>query len=113
MWFQKEWKVYSAQGCLLLIVEKWKKCLDKKRTCGTFLTDLSKAFNSLPHKFVLAKLNAYGFDELFLKYFTCVIESKEFELTAVLKIGQMFPMLSDKFSVLEPLLFNIFFVVCF
>ena len=53
------WKDHSTQHCLLVMVEKWKKCLDKKWTRGTLLTDLSKA---------LAKLNAYGFDELSLKY---------------------------------------------
>ena len=53
------WKDHSTQNCLLVMVEKWKKCLDKKWTCGILLTDLSKA---------LAKLNAYGFDELSLKY---------------------------------------------
>ena len=50
------------------MVEKWKKYLDKKGNCGVLLTDLSKAFHFLPNKSLLAKLNAYGFDEYSLKY---------------------------------------------
>ena len=50
------------------MVEKWEKCLDKKGTCGALLTNLSKAFDCLPCKPLLAKLNANGFDESSLKY---------------------------------------------
>ena len=49
----------SAQNCFLEMVEVWKKyALIKKRTCRALLTELSKAFNWLPQKLLLAKLNA-------------------------------------------------------
>ena len=44
----------SAQHDLLAIIEKWKKCVYKGKTFGAFLTDLSKAFNCLPHGFSLS-----------------------------------------------------------
>ena len=47
----------SAQHCLLAMIEKWKRCVD-------LLTDLSKAFDFLPHDFIVAKFIAYGFSLL-------------------------------------------------
>ena len=57
----------NAQNCMLFLVEKWRKGLDKSQKCGVLLTDLSKAFDCLPHDLIIAKLQAYGFDYLALK----------------------------------------------
>ena len=62
--FQKE---MNAQNCLLFLVEQWRKGLDKSQKCGVLLTDLSKAFDCLPHDLIVAKLEAYGFNYLALK----------------------------------------------
>ena len=61
-------KGYSTQYCLLSMLEKWKKALDKHYVAGGLLTDLSKAFDCLNHDLLIAKLEAYGFDDKSLAY---------------------------------------------
>ena len=55
-------KGFNTQHCLLVMTEKWRKCLDKGGICGAILTDLSKAFNCILHDLLIAKFAAYGFD---------------------------------------------------
>ena len=52
---------FNAQHCFLAMLEKWKKAVDNRKVFGALLTDLSKAFNCLPHDLIIAKRNAYGF----------------------------------------------------
>ena len=54
-------KGYSAQHCLLSMLEKWKSAMDNNKMFGALLTDLSKAFDCLSHNLLIAKLNAYEF----------------------------------------------------
>ena len=48
--------------------EMWKEALDKKKVAGGVLTDLSKAFDCINHELLIAKLEAYGFDDCALKF---------------------------------------------
>ena len=103
-------KIYSTQDCLLVMVETCKKALDKKENAGAMLTDLSKAFDSLNHELLIAKLNAYNFDDsllkLLLNYFDnrkqCVKINNEFSSWKEIKPGV------PQGSILGPLLFNIY-----
>ena len=57
-WFRNG---YSTHHCLLNFLEKWKNSVDKDKSLGALLTDLSKAFDCLDHELLTAKLNAYEF----------------------------------------------------
>ena len=55
-------KGHSTQHCLLVLIEKSRKVLDKQGFAGLLITDFSKAFNYIDHEFLIAKLHAYGFN---------------------------------------------------
>jgi hypothetical protein len=58
---------YGCQTAFLKIIEDWKKALDENKFIAAILVDLSKAFDCLPHKLLINKLDAYGVSESALK----------------------------------------------
>ena len=92
------------------MIEKWRKSLDAGGAFGALLTDLSKAFDCLPHELLIAKLYAYGVDipsrKLLHSYLT---KPKQ-----TVQLNDLYSPWSEIFfgvpqgSILGPLLFNIF-----
>ena len=54
-------KSHGTQHSLIVMLEKWKKALDKEENMSAIFMDLSKAFDTIDHGLLLTKLKACGF----------------------------------------------------
>ena len=54
---------HNAQYSLLKMIEKWKKQLDNGEKVGLIFMDLLKAFDTINHSLLLAKLRVYVFSD--------------------------------------------------
>ena len=106
---------YGTQNCLLAMIEKLRKIRDKKVIFAAVLTDLSKAFDCIPHNLLIAKLSAYGFDRKSLMFISAYLKSRKQRT----RIGSAFrDYLNVLFgvpqgSILSPILFIIFLSALF
>ena len=60
-------KGYNTQYALMVLIEKWKQSLDNHGYAGAVIMDLSKAFDTINHELLIAKLHAYGLTKPALK----------------------------------------------
>ena len=60
-------KGFSTQLPLISLLKKWKIVLDRKGFASAILIDLTKAFDTLNHDILIAKLHAHSFSEESLK----------------------------------------------
>ena len=93
------------------MIEKWKEYLDKNGgIAGAILMDLSKAFDTINHELLIAKLEAYGFDNRALHIVFDYL-SDRWQRT---KVNTSFSTWAELLcgvpqgSVLGPILFNIY-----
>ena len=61
-------KNYHSQHVLISLIEEWREYLDKKFVISTVFTDLSNAFDCVPHSLLIAKLKFYALGGEALSY---------------------------------------------
>ncbi len=103
-------KGYNAQYALTAMIEKWKKSLDNKGIGGAILMDLSKVFDTINHELLIAKLEAYGFDESALAIILSYLSDRRQRTKINTSFSTWLELLKGvpQGSVLGPLLFNIY-----
>ena len=101
-------KNQNIQHSLLKMLELWKEALDQTKSVSAIFMDLSKAFDTLNHDLLLAKLEAYRFSENSIGYIQSYLDNRLQRTT----VNNNFSLWKDIFagapqgSILGPLLFN-------
>ena len=105
MWFQG----HSTQHSLIVLLGKWKEGVDQGHVFGALLTDLSHAFDYLPHNLLIAKLNAYDFDKKAVRFVYDYLTSRKqrIKISDTYSSWQEILLGLPQGSILGPLLFNI------
>ena len=101
---------HNAQYSLLKMIETWKKHSDKREKIGVILMDLSKAFDTINHSLLLAKLDAYGFSRAPLKLMQNYLCNRQQRISINGSFSNWTEVITvvSQGSILGPLLFNVF-----
>ena len=103
-------KGYSCEQVLISCIESWKKAIDRDECVACILMDLSRAFDSLPHGLLIAKLHAYGCDVNACKLIRDYLSSRRQRVKVQNTFGEWKYVERGvpQGSLAGPLLFNIF-----
>ena len=101
---------HSCCTALLKMVDDWRLALDSKKKTGSIAIDFSKAFDSICHNLLLAKLRAHGLNNDVIAFLQSYLTDRQ---QRVKFHGTFFKWCAAKCgvpqgSLLDPSLFNIF-----
>ena len=103
-------KNYSYETTLLHLTEDWRAGLDNNELVAVISLDLSKAFDCVPHKLLLAKLKAYGVAENGIALLQNYLSGRSQRVKIGDKFSSWLPVIKGVLqgSVLGPLFFTVF-----
>ena len=103
-------KSHGTQHLLVTLLEKWKKAVDNGEYVSVLFLDLSKAFDTINHDLLLAKLKAYGFSPNVLKLMHSYLNNRKKQVQINNKFSSESTVIAGvpQGSIDGPLLFNLF-----
>ena len=102
--------MHSTQRILIRLLEEWRELFDHNKVFGTIFLDFSKAFDRIPYRILIAKLNGYGFDKNTLTLLFSYLKNRKQSVGIKTNYTSFLELLSGEpqGSIQGTLLFNIF-----
>ena len=100
----------NTEYALLTMIENWKTQLNNKSKVGVVIMDLSEAFDTLNHKLLIAKLEAFDLDSGSSSFLQSYLTNR-YQRTRIRNAFSDWESIIAKVpqgSILEPLIFNVF-----